>query len=245
MKILGHVGIKARTESVNLGELEDGTALVIELKAPRLNAITTLDAELDAPAAPQAPAGDVLRDERGRVQKDEAGRPITTRNERDPAYLKALEEHGELEGRHNRAKTLGMLLECIGGQIETAAKLEDYGEGKPAGLVDYYDAVWLELEAFGIDLVAINRLTNAAMRLAGLADESTGRDLGKLEEGQRRTQVYWELRLWELFPDLPPWPLPPGASFSALAREEQVLLLSYAALRDSEEHEAASSRGAE
>jgi len=172
MKILGHVGIKARTESVNLGDLEDGTALVIELKAPRLNAITSLDSELEAPPAPQAPAGEVLRDERGRVQKDDGGRPITTRNERDPAYLKALEKHGELEGRHNRAKTLGMLLECIGGQIETEAKLEDYGEGKPAGaLVDYYDAVWLELEAFGIDLVAINRLTNAAMRLAGLADE--------------------------------------------------------------------------
>lgn len=175
MKILGHAGIKTRTESVELGKLEDGTALVVELKAPRLNAITAIDSKLEAPAAPKAPAGEVLRDKRGRVQKDEQDRPITTRNEQDPAYLKALEKHSELEGRHNRAKTLGMLLECMDGQIETAAKLEDYGEAggenKKGELIDYYDAVWLELEDFGIDLVAINRLTNAAMRLAGLVDE--------------------------------------------------------------------------
>lgn len=46
--------------------------------------------------------------------------------------------------------------------------------------------------------------------------------------------------MWELFPELPPWPTRPGGpSFNALAREEQVLLLSYAALRDTEEHEMA------
>lgn len=177
MKILGHVGIKPRMERVELGELGDekGT-LVINLKAPRLNSITALDAALDAPSAPTAPMGEVVRDDRGRVKKDEQGRPITTRNEQDPAHLKALDEHAELVTRCNRAKTLGMLLECLGDQVETDAKLEDYTDGNGGGgtagpLIDYYDAVWLELEAFGVDLVALNRLTSAAMRLAGLADE--------------------------------------------------------------------------
>lgn len=176
MKILGHARIKPRTEVVNVGELDNGEALTIELKAPRLNDITELDAKLDPPAAPLAPAGEVMRDSRKRVLKDADGKPMTTRNEKDPAHIKALAEWQELADRCNRAKTIGLLLICMGEQVVPEAKLEDYtdgngGPGKAGVLVDYYDAVWTELEDFGIDLVGMGALTDAAMRLAGIGDD--------------------------------------------------------------------------
>jgi len=172
MKILGHQRLKPRTESVELGEAEDGTAVVVKLTAPRLNAVQELDNILDPPDEPQAPrTGEVQRDKRGRVEKDAGGSPIVGRNYDDPSHVAALAAHKKLVDRLNRAKTVAMLLECLGDQVEVEAKVEDYQGGGAAKLAGYYDKVWDELEGAGIDLVAISKLTQAALRLCGLQDD--------------------------------------------------------------------------
>lgn len=186
MRILGHTGIKPRTRTVRIGESEDGTPLELVLTAPSLNVMQSLDEVLvppDPPAKPTAPMSAVQRDGRGRVVKDGDGKPIALRNDKDPAYLEQLAgwraelaKHEEVEARYNRAKTIGMLLACMGDQVEPSASREDYtdgnaGAGAKGGLVDYYDAVWAEFEAFGLDLVILARLMEAMQQLAGLADE--------------------------------------------------------------------------
>jgi len=181
MKILGHAKLKPRTEQVLIGEAEDGTPITLELKAPRLNSITTLDRLLEPPPPPEPPAtGKVSRTPRGEVIKDDDGQPIVARNNKDPGHLKALATYAELETKHNRAKTVAMLLECLGEQVEIEAKQEDYEEWKGEGerpkprkgaLVDFYDLVWEEFEDAGLDLVSLNRLTDAALRLTGVRDE--------------------------------------------------------------------------
>jgi len=177
MKILGHAKLKARTEQVRIGEAEDGTPITLELKAPRLNSITTLDKLLEPPPPPEPPAtGKVSRTPRGEVIKDDDGQPVVSRNRKDPGYLKALEKYDELETKHNRAKTVAMLLECLGEQVEIEAKREDYtddagGPGEKGALVEFYDQVWVEFEEAGLDLVSLSRLTDAALRLTGVRDE--------------------------------------------------------------------------
>ncbi|KKN14485.1 hypothetical protein LCGC14_0995560 [marine sediment metagenome] len=191
MKILGHSGLKPRTEKVRIGVSEDDdTPIELVLKAPRLHSLTRIDEELqepEPPEAPEAPAtGDVARDNRGRVRKDEFDRPIVARNYEDPAYLKALEdhkaklaEHEKVEAQYGRASTMGMLLECLGGQVVLNVSRDDYQELKHDGtentdrkgsMVDYYDAVWDEFEAANIDLVALGQLSKAALRLTGVED---------------------------------------------------------------------------
>ena len=177
MKILGHTGIKPRLEVVELGEsLDDGSQLEVTLKAPRLNTIDRINEEIRVPEPPEPPAGAVMRDNRGRVMTDAEGRAMVERNWKDLGFLKKRATY-ELEvDRVKRAQGIALLIECLDGQIETQAQRSDYvgedgGPGKAGSLVDYCHAVWEEFESFGLSLVALNRLLDAAMRLAGLRDD--------------------------------------------------------------------------
>ena len=180
MKILGHSGLKRRTEEVGIGEsLDDGVELKLTLTAPRLNSIDKINDELDPPpppAVPEAPSsGAVARTPRGEVIKDDMGRPVVARNYNDPNYLEQIKAHdqsmadyGKLVTRYARARTMGTLLECLGGQLEIDAKRDDYeGDGKKGTLIDYYGAVWKEFEDCGIDIVSLGKLSDAALRLVG------------------------------------------------------------------------------
>ena len=192
MKILGHSGLKPRTEKVKLGvSADDDSPIILELTAPRLNSITKLEEQLappDPPGEPAAPAtGAVARDDRGRQITDDLGRPVVARNYKDPTYLLELKVHkaemvewDKVNDRYSRAQTMGMLLECLGGQVETDVKREDYEEWEGIGqrpiprkgeLVDYFDAVWDEFEEAGIDLVSLGRLSDAALRLTTVGDD--------------------------------------------------------------------------
>ncbi len=185
MKILGHARLKARTESVNIGEAEDdGTVLKLVLKAPRLNSVVTFDRLLEAPPPPEPPAtGDVMRDARKLIIKDDAGHPIVARNYKDPAYLERLRDHADVVIKHERAKTIAMLLECLKrndgdgpAQVELGTNRKDYEKkdgspGPKGGLVDFFDAVWDEFEEAGFDIVTLGRLTDAALKLAGVREE--------------------------------------------------------------------------
>lgn len=178
MKILGHSGLKPRTETVRIGvSADDGTQIKLELTAPRLNAITTLEGKLEPPPAPEEPGppatGAVARDDRGRQLTDDAGRPIVSRNYNDPTYLAQMKKHAlamtdyeEVRDRYRRATSVGLLLECLGDQVKIETSIEKHGE-----LVDYYDAVWEEFEVAGFDLVVLNRLMSAATKLVHVGDD--------------------------------------------------------------------------
>ena len=174
MRILGkNRTIKRRTESVPIGKDNDDEAITLTLSAPRLNAVEELHASLPLPVEPVPPVGEAVKGPRGELIRDAQGRPVTSRNRNDPAYLKALERHEESLDKFKRARTVALLVECIGDQLGFDADLADFDgkEGSKGALIDYYDALWVEIEKAGFDAAAINRLIDAAMRLVHGGDE--------------------------------------------------------------------------
>lgn len=156
MRILGHTALRAKTEDVCLGQTEDGESLVVRLTAPRLGFLARINDELPDPTPPIV---GVKRRADGTVEKDAEGRPLQISNTDDPAHKKAVEAVG-------RMRTVAIILECLGDQVEVAARERDYGTR-----AQYMQAVWDEMEEFGFTLGALEKLTRAAMRLAGVGDD--------------------------------------------------------------------------
>lgn len=151
MKILGKSKIKPKAETVPLGVAEDGQRIDVIMTGPPLGYLEQLDEELPDPTPPQV----VMRDPRTKeVLKDDDDRPITVGNVDDPVYLKQ-------RGRINRAKTMALLLKCLGDQVEVKAQ----HNGDPVG---YYESVFQELEQAGVGLAAFKRLASASLRVSGL-----------------------------------------------------------------------------
>lgn len=167
MKILGHHKIKRRTKKVEIGSTPEGLALCVEMHAPRLNAVLDYEKRLAPPPAPTPPSnGEVQRDGRGQVVKDELGRPIVGTNPNDPAYLEALKKHEGVVEDHYRAKTMALLMECLGDQVTIDSKRESFESD-----VAYYLAAWDEFDEIGLDMTAIHRLSDAALILSGVVEE--------------------------------------------------------------------------
>lgn len=158
MKIGTITKLKIREVFVPLGEpAEGGEVLGVCLRAPRLDAVQRLRKEIPQPKPPNN--GIVLRDDRGLPKTDEMGLPIVGVNLLDPAYLAEKERAG-------KAHTLALILECMKDaepRLEFDAQREDC-----ESTLDYYEAVWKEMEDFGIDILTFARLAEGAASMAGI-----------------------------------------------------------------------------
>lgn len=174
-----HVGIlgiklKKRTRIVVLGYDDDGGEISLTLRAPRLSEVDGLDALFPEVVPP------ILKDERGRnrvargdngkVQTDQYGSPIVLRNPDDAAYKAA-------EHRRSQAMTIAMVVGCAGDQIKPSKTPEDF----KGDLIEYYHAIWDELEHEGLDVGHFKSLVAAAMEL--------GRPMSKPEVVSARKQL--------------------------------------------------------
>ena len=178
MKILGHTKLKQRVKKVTIGEAESGEPITVTLHAPRLSFINGLDDILPEPPVPEAPStGKVMRDDRGRIVKDDKDRPIVEQNYDDPNYKKRLLAHASACSAVERAQSMAILLECCDPkEIALDLARDEFtdgngGPGKKGSLVDYYTAAWAEFEAANVDVIALAKLTQAAGTLSDVGDE--------------------------------------------------------------------------
>ena len=161
MKIRGIERVVTPTVDVAIGKAPDGKIVSLTLKAPTFTEIRRILDELPAPKP--NPSG-VERDERNRIRRDDKGVPIPKYDYDDPKYKADVQENAH-------ARMVAEVLACISnGDIELATRREDHP--KP---VNYYLAVLREMEDFGVDVAALQRMENAMKGLMELTpDEVEG-----------------------------------------------------------------------
>lgn len=161
MKIAGISKFRARTRDVEIGEDERGQPVTVTLRAPRLGAIDALRNRVKKPKPPPKIGADgktvtARHPTTGEVLKNARGQPLLELDEDDPGYLADIE-------RWQRAQTLVILLECLDEQMQPESKREDFNSD-----LDFYDAVWSELEDTGLSAEAAAAMVNAATELCGI-----------------------------------------------------------------------------
>lgn len=164
MQIMGKTGIALPFRMVPIGQTDSGEVLEVRLRAPRLDALERSGEECKfTEPRPTPPSKGVARNARGEAIKDDQGRAVVQLDESDPGYLERLEAWTTRKKAAGRAETLAMILECAEGAISPKAQREDFDSP-----LDYYGAVWNELEAFGVTIGGVKDLADACTELAGL-----------------------------------------------------------------------------
>ena len=151
MKILGHLKLKQRERTVLVGHTDTGEAVRLKVRAPKLNVYEAISEEIGEPEAPLS--GEVKRTARGKIRTGKDGQPLRGRNEEDPNYLREV-------AKTEKARSIALVLSCLGDQVEPEILRGDL----PA--VDYYLAVYEEMQDAGIDIAGFHALTSAATELS-------------------------------------------------------------------------------
>lgn len=160
MGILGNVKLKRRSIDVVIGLDDAGVPVTLTVRPPRLGQIDALETRVPEPAPPtlkrngkpvvkMMPGGkDPVRDSRGGI--------VLERDEEDPKYLRDI-------GRREKAMTIALILDCLGDQVTPMVPVDEIPP--EMNLIDYYHAVWAELEEAGLDVGSFKALSNAAVEL--------------------------------------------------------------------------------
>lgn len=160
MKILGHAKLKQRERTVLVGHTDSGEPVRLRVRAPKLNIYEWISEEIGEPEPPLN--GEVKRTKRGKIVIGSDGQAVRAPNDQDPKYLKEV-------ARCEKARSIALVLSCLGDQVEPEVKK---GSMDP---VDYYHAVYDEMQDAGIDIAAFHSLTAAATELSQpLTEEEVG-----------------------------------------------------------------------
>ena len=190
MGILGNLNLKRRGREVVVGYDDEGSAVRLTVNPPPLGLVNDLSRKIPSPVAP------LRKDSRGRPipVTDDKGKPIM-----DPASGQALmerdhsnPEHLERLERREVALNLGLILACLSTPIEPKTKVEDHG----GDYVEYYHAVWKELEEAGLDIGAYRALSTACTELSlplGEQDMKLAREALAIDE-ESQTEIKKALR---------------------------------------------------
>jgi hypothetical protein len=119
------------------------------------------EAEREIPS-PQPERLGVLRDRKGRFEKDERGRPVMQYAEDKPEYLAALQEAQQLQ----IIKTVADALD----PTEVEFSTQKNGQSPK----QYYTAVWREMVAFGFSVGDLVELAKAVAEVSNLREEDLG-----------------------------------------------------------------------
>ena len=181
MGILGNLRLKRRVNRVVVGHDEEGNAVELVVHAPKLQLFDELQAILPEPVPP------IMKDQNGNAipERDSKGEIVTRfgttvfqRDDQDKTYLLKA-------SAREQALTIAIVIACLKEQVSPRTTPKDH-EGN---LVDYYHAVWSEMEDAGIDVGGFKALSEAALSLGSPLDTEEAKEareaLGVKDEGKK------------------------------------------------------------
>lgn len=129
----------------------------IELTVHALPPTYVEDAEREIPS-PNPPRFGVLKDKKGRIEKDAAGRPVMQYDEQDPEYMEKLREVKQLHA-------IKMVVDALDPEEVT------FEAQKGGSLRNYYVAVRKEMADLGISIGDLATLIKAVVEVSNLGED--------------------------------------------------------------------------